>query len=604
MKKILGFDVIARTKNEAISSLGLPRANKLALAMTFCVTSYFLLPTYCLSDSFKILGTRPLALGGAYVAIGEDAITQYWNPAGLGIGKDVDVQIPVGVKLEATGDILGSAERLSDIADKFSDISAAQKGGKAISLDQLSAFATGIKELDNLNDPSKGILVDVNAGANIRVSHFAVSVNNFTSFGCDPSIDIKNLGLGKGTFSSAPSPSVRKADLPDGPEEFEGVDLGDIINDFNSSYVGPDGKKIFETPTDPTLASSANTLSSGILGDINTTLKDLGIDTTIDPSINLGGLSVEQALANAIVRAATDPTIAAQLGTTALTPAEIADYTKQINDAWPLVKSIIESNLSGSSSYAKNKSNLTVRGASVFEASLGYGRKAPYVQSTAVLGGILKGLYVGGNLKYMKGYVGYAKAQVLSDDEVDPFDDLTDNQKISNKIGLDLGLLLKKERLLIFKKTQFGLLLRNINSPSFDQPAEAVSDGEGSKYKMSPQIRGAVALWPFNWWTISSDLDLTKNSTPLPGYFSRLWGLGNEFNLVNSEWFNLALRCGLMKNMAESSSKLAYTGGFGLTLAHFVIDFGGAMSTDMVEVTGGTEVPASGAAALTISFDF
>ncbi|MDO8734031.1 MAG: conjugal transfer protein TraF, partial [Elusimicrobiota bacterium] len=342
-----------------------------------------------------------------------------------------------------------------------------------------------------------------------------------------------------------------------------------------------------------------------ILTDINTTLKtQLGIDTAIDSSFNLGGLSIEQALANAIVNAATDPIIAAQLGTTQLSAAEVADYTKQINDAWPLVKDILLSNLSGSSSYAKNNSNLTVRGASVFEASLGYGRPAPYVQSKAVLGGILKGLYVGGNLKYMKGYVGYAKAKVLSDDEVDPFADLSDNQKISNRLGLDLGLLLKKERLLIFKKTQFGLLLRNINGPSFDQPAEAIADGEGSKYNLAPQIRGGVAVWPFNWWTISSDLDLTINSTPLPGYDSRLWGLGNEFNLVNSEWFNLALRAGLMKNLAESSSKLAYTGGFGLTLAHFVIDLGGAMSTDMVEITGGTEVPASGAAALTISFDF
>jgi len=563
-------------------------------------TSYFLLPTSCFSDSFKILGTRPLSMGGAFVAIGEDALTQYWNPAGLGIGRDVDIQIPVSVKLEATGDILGSADRLSDIADQFSDISSAQDTGKAISLDQLSAFATGIKELDNLNDPAKGVLVDIAAGANIRVSHFAVAINNFTSFGADPSIDIKNLGLGAGSFSSTLSPGVKKVSST---EEFEGVDLGSLINDYNADYKASTGVDIFATPSDPTLASSADTLSAGILGDINTTLKDLGINTNVTVTLP-AGLSIEQALANAIVRAATDPTIAAQLGTTVLTPAQIADYTTQINDAWPLVKSIIESNLGVNSSYAKNTSNLTVRGASVFEASLGYGRSAPYVQSTAVLGGILKGLYVGGNLKYMKGYVGYAKAQVLSDDDVDPFDDLTDNQKISNRIGLDLGLLLKKERLLIFKKTQIGLLMRNINGPSFDQPAEAIKDGEPSKYKMSPQIRGGVALWPFNWWTISSDLDLTKNSTPLPGYDSRLWGLGNEFNLINSEWFNIALRAGLMKNIAESSSKLAYTGGFGITLAHFVIDFGGAMSTDMVEISDGTEVPASGAAALTISFDF
>ncbi|PIU83241.1 MAG: hypothetical protein COS68_05065 [Elusimicrobia bacterium CG06_land_8_20_14_3_00_38_11] len=159
---------------------------KKGLSALICVLFLSALISVVHSDSFKILGTRPLSMGGAFVAIGEDALTQYWNPAGLGIGKDVDVQIPVNVKLEATGDILGSADRLSKIADQFTQISAAQDQGKAISLDQISAFATGIKELDNLNDPSKGVLVDVNAGANIRVSHFAVAINNFTSFGFRP----------------------------------------------------------------------------------------------------------------------------------------------------------------------------------------------------------------------------------------------------------------------------------------------------------------------------------------------------------------------------------------------------------------------------------
>ncbi|MBI5573225.1 MAG: carboxypeptidase regulatory-like domain-containing protein [Elusimicrobia bacterium] len=57
MKKFFGFDVIARTKDEAISSLRLPRANKLALAMTLCVASYFLLFTSCLSAVQLIVET-------------------------------------------------------------------------------------------------------------------------------------------------------------------------------------------------------------------------------------------------------------------------------------------------------------------------------------------------------------------------------------------------------------------------------------------------------------------------------------------------------------------------------------------------------------------
>ncbi|MFH0947863.1 MAG: conjugal transfer protein TraF [Elusimicrobiota bacterium] len=524
----------------------------LGLIFLTLLLSYSL--THCLyADSFKILGTRPLSMGGAYIAIAEDALTQYYNPAGLGVGKDVDVQMPVGVQLEATGDILGSADRLSKIADQFAKISEAQKNGTAIELSQLKTFFDSVKILDELNKGGKGILSDISAGANIRVSHFAFSVNNFTSFGCDPEIDIKNIGLGK-SFG-----------------ETGGIDLSGIVG-------------LGSPLSDPDLQQSADDLAS--------TIGDLGNAASTVFGIELGDVYNSQDIANALINAAVEE---------GLSPDEIKDAVSIINKYnTEYIEPLITDSSAGS--YKNNTSNLTVRGTSVFEASLGYGNSAPYVQSTTTLSGFFKGLYVGGNLKYMNGYVGYAKVKVLSDDEVDPFDDLQNNYKTSNAVGLDLGFLLQKK--FFGKKTNFGLLLRNINSPKFDQPAEAIADGESSKYKISPQVRGGVAVWPFNWWTIASDIDLTKNSTPLPCYDSRLWGLGNEFNLVNSKWFNLALRCGLMKNLAESSSKLAYTGGFGLTLAHFVIDLGAAMSSDTVEITNSTKVPSAGAAALTISFDF
>lgn len=575
-------------------------------ALVFGFTAcYLLLTAYGFSESFKVLGTRPLSMGGAYVAVGEDALTQYWNPAGLGVNKDVDLQIVAGVQAELTGDILGSADRLSEIATKYSQISTAQKAGSSISIDQLSAFARGINELNDLNDPKKGVLIDVGAGGNIRIGHFAVSVNNFTSVGADPNIDIKNLGLGSGAFSPQLKRAVSKATV-----DYSGLDLGDIVDDYNATFLAATGKNIYDAPSDATNIASANTLAAGILKDITTELTNLGI-TTI-PNIALpAGLSVEQAIANAIVNGAANPTIAASLGTTVLTPVEIADYVNQITEVWPTAKGILL-NATAGTSYAKNTSNLTVRGISTYEASLGYGMEAPYLQSPEVLNGFFRGLYVGANLKYMKSDVGYLKVTVLNDDDVDVFDDIDNNKETSNAIGMDLGLLLRKR--LYNKKTKdeknkkgmmnFGLLARNINGPSFDQPAAAINDGEGSDYKVDPQLRGGIAFWPFNWWTLSADIDVTENDTPLPGYKSRLFGVGNEFNLVNKSWLNLALRGGIMKNMAESSAKMAYTAGFGLNLLHFVIDAGAAISTDWVEIEDGTEMPSSGAGAVTISFDF
>ncbi|MBN1383349.1 MAG: conjugal transfer protein TraF [Elusimicrobia bacterium] len=573
--------------------------NKKMLSYVLLVLLFSCSLVLCLyAESFKILGTRPLSMGGAYVAVGEDAITQYWNPAGLGINKDVDLQIPVAVRAELTGDILGSADRLSELSTQYTKISEAQKAGKSISLDQLSAFAKGIKELNELNDPKKGVIIDVSGGGNIRVGHFAISVNNFTSVGADPNIDIQNLGLGSGSFSPELRRAVSRVTIP---EEYSGLDLGDIVDDYNATYQASNpGKNIYDTPSDASVAASATTLAAGFLKDITTELTNLGIDTSITASLP-AGLSVEQAIANAIVNAASDPNIAAQLGTTALTPTEISEYVQQIEEVRPLVKTILQSAVAGSS-YAKNQSNLTIRGISTYEASLGYGMEAPYVQSTEVLNGFFKGLYVGANLKYMRSDVGYLKVSPLSDDDVDIFDDIDNNKETSNAIGMDLGFLLQKR--FFNKKTHFGLLFRNINGPSFDQPLAAQTDGEGSDYELDPQIRGGLAFWPFNWWTLSLDMDITKNDTPLPGYNSRLFGVGNEFNILNKTWLNLALRCGLMKNTAESSAKMAYTVGFGLNLFHFVIDAGAAVSSEWVEIEDGTEVPSSGAGAVTVSFDF
>lgn len=597
-------------------------------------------------ETFKILGTRPLGMGGAFVAIAEDALAQYWNPAGLGIGRDVDVQIPVNTQVEVTGGMLqyvadsvdtvmDSAERLKTIADSYSKIQKAQKEGSFLSLDQLNAYAKGLSEintirkdltnvLNELNDPKKGFLIDVDAGANIRVRQFAFSVNNFISLSFKPYIDIVNIGLGGGTFSVPFSPILRRVELPAGTEQYEGVDLGKIIIDYNAGYKERTGNDIFDTPSDQTSISASDSLV-GVLTNISGELNDqLGIKTD-SPELHaiIGNMNVEQAIANALVNAATDPQIAAQLGITALTPEQVKGYTDQINEYWIAVKQLIESiqqtvqDVTGTS-YTNNQTGITTRGTSIFEASLGYGMAVPYVQKKSVLKGALRGLYAGANVKYITGYVGYASVRVLdatasSTDSM--LDKLKDSYKISNAVGVDLGLLMRKK---VYNKknlksktgtVSLGLLCRNINSLKLENPPSAVKAGQTAKYVIKPQLRTGLAVWPFNWWTVASDIDLTKNSTVLTKYYSQLWGVGNEFNLVNKKWLNLALRAGLMKNIAVSSSELVYTAGLGLNLFRIVLDAGAALSSGRVKISEKVpvfddKIPPAVSAALTLSFDF
>ena len=134
-------------------------------------------------------------------------------------------------------------------------------------------------------------------------------------------------------------------------------------------------------------------------------------------------------------------------------------------------------------------------------------------------------------------------------------------------------------------------------------------DGEG-KYKVEPQVRAGIAVYPFKrtFWVIASDMDLTNNKTPVPGLQSRMWSLGTELNLVNSNLFNLGLRAGLMKNLAESGSKPAYTTGLEFKFLHFFIDIAGAVSSQTEEIksgsTGSRKVPENAHVAVSVGLDW
>ena len=126
-------------------------------------------------------------------------------------------------------------------------------------------------------------------------------------------------------------------------------------------------------------------------------------------------------------------------------------------------------------------------------------------------------------------------------------------------------------------KPRLGLVARNINSPKFDTTA-------GGDYELDRQVRAGLALNPANFWTIAMDMDLTKNKTPVDGFDSRQFALGTEINIVNRKAFNIPLRAGVIKNMAESDSKMAYTFGTGLNLLYMHFDVSGVLSSDKTEI--------------------
>src|SRR5690348_2743254 len=46
-----------------------------------------LLATPAAAQTFEIVGTRAAGMGGAFVAVADDASATYWNPGGLALGR-------------------------------------------------------------------------------------------------------------------------------------------------------------------------------------------------------------------------------------------------------------------------------------------------------------------------------------------------------------------------------------------------------------------------------------------------------------------------------------------------------------------------------------
>lgn len=481
-------------------------------------------PAGLFAEQWKILGTRPMGMGGAFVAVAQGPIAQYWNPGGL-VKSSANVsgmELPVGVVAEFTGDILKNASEIGDLAQTYSSMQNTQTSGGAIGPKEAAAFVKSISLMDDMNEPGKGALFEIAGGANFKFSKVAVSVNNYTAVGLNPFIDTRNVGLGAGAGLT-------------------GVSFGAVTN------ADPAADKL----------AARNTIEAAInaigFSNLETLLCGAG-----GCSATEGAITTAQQLANVLVNSS--PLSPELLNESAATLAEYAASVAPI---------VANAALSPTNAYTNNTSNLTVVGASFVEIAAGYAWN---------IDKWMRGLSLGANVKMINGRTARTTFRFLSDSETSQafkMDDMTSSWMPS----ADLGLLWDVNR--TYPKFPFrpkvGFVLRNINSPSFD--VEGASD-----YDLDRQARLGFALNPAKFWTLALDIDVTKNKTPVDGFDSRQLCMGTEINIFNRKAFNIPLRAGLMKNLAEKDSKMAYTLGTGLNLLHMHFDVSGVVSTEKTKI--------------------
>ena len=149
---------------------------------------------------------------------------------------------------------------------------------------------------------------------------------------------------------------------------------------------------------------------------------------------------------------------------------------------------------------------------------------------------------------------------------VDP--NLSDNfgkAEISTSYGIDLGAMYRPSSWL-----KFGVVAKDINQPTFDAPGSL-------QYKLTPQVRGGVAINPWSTMTITADMDITSNQTLVPGLKSQVLSLGMEQTIL-SEF--LSFRVGTYKNVQDAGSIFTPTAGLGLRMYSFRLDVAGGYDFD------------------------
>ena len=132
--------------------------------------------------------------------------------------------------------------------------------------------------------------------------------------------------------------------------------------------------------------------------------------------------------------------------------------------------------------------------------------------------------------------------------------------KLSTAFGIDVGALYRP-----FSWLRFGVVAKDINQPTFDAPG-------GGEFKLTPQVRGGVAVNPYSSLTLTFDGDINSNHALIPGIKSRVLSLGAEQTILSQF---ISLRVGALKNVEDASSAVTPTAGFGIRFFALRVDIGG-----------------------------
>jgi len=207
---------------------------------------------------------------------------------------------------------------------------------------------------------------------------------------------------------------------------------------------------------------------------------------------------------------------------------------------------------------------------------------------------------VGANLKIMQGRVYGTEILVFDTDGDKLLDSVDQHYKDTTAFGIDVGVMGR------YKYVGFGLVGRNLNSPSFDGLTVQTDLPDGSTrttrfpdVTLNPQVTAGVALIPLETLVFETNIDLTRNESALPGYETQKLSFGAEWDAFRA----VAIRAGAYRNLAENDIGWVATAGLGVNLWAARLDIAGAMALGH-EQFDNNDVPKEARVSAALSVDF
>lgn len=474
------------------------------------------------------VGPAAAGMGGSSVAIADDALAQYHNPAFLGFmghSADPDAEEPPSVdrrRLSQRRTSLNLVDgtvgvqvlgELGELANQLADLDVDRLGTLNDLTEQdvrdLSNLASA---LGSIGDDDNLVLLDGNAGAGLQIGSFAIGVRAFgMAQGFVDEVDLSNLGL----------------------DFVDGTALGNEIADAGAA----DG----DFATDGTLTvlggGQATDLSDS-LGNNNDAVEY--IDFQLQQLLDDGIINDDQ------IDAAVETLVAA------------ADLT------------------GSGGSLEDNTTKVVASGIGLFEIPVSYGYAFDDRLSIGVTGKLMIGRVYGGAVR------------VFDEDVDQAFDESFDDSEQSVSVSVDIGI---AYRIGQFQFGARGSNLTAPEFDGFDNEVDVNGNGviepkerfTVPDVEIDPQVTIGAAWIPWSNLVLTAEGDLLQAGTVSSSYDVQHIRAGLEWDALDV----LALRAGAYRNIAESAAPLVVTGGVGIDLWAVQIDLHGAVSPgDTAEIDG------------------